>query len=125
MIIQTCQSALLIRNTPREKLSIQDEIDDAISQARYRKNMDATKSWLTEQYARGYNHQTRIMNTGLIYYSDVQATSDLRRKVYEQCWRLEQPECQIIWALYAQHHEDQIQRVDWSQFNIEWRVPIG
>lgn len=116
--------ALLIRNTPKEKLSITDEITDALPQSRYRENMPETIEWLSEMYEKGYSPNTRIMNTGLIYYKNPRACSALLKMTYEQCWRLGQPECQIIWALYSQDYECEIQRADWSLLDIEWRTPI-
>jgi glycosyltransferase involved in cell wall biosynthesis len=41
-----CESHLLIRNTPKEKITIQDEIDAALGQKRYAEVMGETVEWV-------------------------------------------------------------------------------
>jgi len=68
----------------------------------------------------------RIMNTGLILYADVEKSQKLCDEVYEACWFLGQPECQIIWSLISQPYESLITRINWNDLDILWkeRLPI-
>ncbi|WP_040622301.1 hypothetical protein [Rhodovulum sp. PH10] len=115
---------ILIRNTPRLKVSIQDEIDDALGQERYAVTMPQTVEWLEDTlFKKALLMKNRIMNTGLIYYKDVPKAMPLLTEVYKTVWRLAQPECQIIWACLSQEYEHMIQRVDWGDLNPTWRAP--
>lgn len=67
-IENSCDTALLIRNTPKEKLTIQDEINDALPQKRYAEVMEQTIAWVNNKIENeGYRSFNRIMNTGLIF----------------------------------------------------------
>lgn len=116
--------SIFIRNTPRLKTSIQDEIDDASGQQRYVERMPQTVEWLKRTLReRNLSVNNRIMNTGFIVYKDVNKTAQLLRETYEVVWRLGQPECQIIWGCLSQPYEDFIQRVEWSELNPTWSAP--
>jgi hypothetical protein len=107
--------SVLIRNTPRLKLSIQDEIDQAMEWDRYASTMPQTVAWLEREIAsRGLSMSNRIMNTGLIAYKNTTHVKSLLEEVYETTWRLAQPECQIVWGLLSQAYEGFIQRIEWE-----------
>ncbi|WP_233832757.1 sulfotransferase family protein [Paraburkholderia sp. ZP32-5] len=117
--------AVLIRNTPRVKLSIQDEIDQAMEWERYASTMPQTVAWLEREIAaRGLSMSNRIMNTGLIGYRNVASVKPLLDEVYETTWRLAQPECQIIWGFLSQAYERLIQRIEWEVLDPKWVVLI-
>ncbi len=117
--------SVLIRNTPRVKLSIQDEIDQAMEWERYASTMPQTVAWLEREIAaRGLSMQNRIMNTGLIGYRNMAAIKPLLDEVYETMWRLAQPECQIIWGLLSQPYEGAIQRIEWEALDPKWVVLV-
>jgi hypothetical protein len=99
---------IVIRSTPSKKSSIWQEIDGAGGQSRYTRNMTCTKSYVSKFIARGASPDTLVANTGLIYYRDAAWALDLTNRVYRACRMLEQPECQILWALHAQPFVDDI-----------------
>lgn len=118
------EKSILIRNTPRLKSTISDEIEDAMHQSRYRESMPETIQWLEMiKEKRGISETVRIMNTGLIYYKDVNSIRTLLDEVHQVINTLNQPECQIIWAALSQPFEDKIHRVDWLDIGIEHKVP--
>ena len=118
------EKSILIRNTPRLKSTISDEIEDAMHQSRYRESMPETIQWLEMiKEKRGISATVRIMNTGLIYYKDVNSIRPLLNEVHQVINTLNQPECQIIWAALSQPFEDKIHRVDWLDIGIEHKVP--
>jgi hypothetical protein len=116
--------SILIRYTPRLKLSIEDEITDAMNDTRYSRNMDQTRRWLEEQISReGVTMENRIMNTGLISYRNLNSISKFLNSVYAATQNLQQPECQIIWAALAQKISHDIQKVEWNSLNPQWAAP--
>ena len=117
--------SVLIRNTPRLKLSIQDEIDQAMEWERYASTMPQTVAWLEREIAaRGLSMSNRIMNTGLIGYQNTASIRPLLDEVYETTWRLAQPECQIIWGFLSQAYEGFIQRIEWETLDPKWVVLV-
>lgn len=117
--------SVLIRNTPRLKLSIQDEIDQAMEWERYAQTMPQTITWLERECAsRGLSMSNRIMNTGLIAYRDATTVKPLLEEVYETTWRLAQPECQIVWGLLSQAYERRIQRIEWEALDPAWAILV-
>ncbi|HUA26529.1 MAG TPA: hypothetical protein VMA54_20535 [Steroidobacteraceae bacterium] len=125
---EACATDLLIRNTPRLKLTIQAEIDAGLRQKRYRETMVETVNWVNHCIStEGYRMNNRIMNTGLIYYRTVEKVRSLCNGVFNKCWDLGQPECQIIWAVLSQRYEHLITRIEWDALNpaklepaVEW-----
>lgn len=118
------RKSILIRNTPRLKSAISDEVADAMHQDRYKRAMPETLEWLRNMHeSRGASHNVRIVNTGLIYYLRPQALTVLLDEVYGVCKSLNQPECQIIWATLSQPFENQIQRLDWLEVGIDHTLP--
>jgi len=122
-----CGTEILIRNTPKEKLSIQDEINAALRQKRYAEVMHETIQWINAKITKEkLSPNNRIMNTGLMLYADVEKAQKLCNEVYEACWLIGQPECQIIWGLLSQPFEGLITRIEWNDLDILWkeRIPI-
>lgn len=125
-IRENCQPSydILIRETPRLKASIDDEIADAMGQARYRRNMSATIEWLDTLISTGQiQRQTRIVNTGLIHYANIKTARILTDLVYQRILALGQPECQIIWAAIRQLAAVKIQQVPWTHLEPIWLTP--
>lgn len=121
---ELCKNQLLIRNTPSEKFHIQDEIIDALQQKRYKEVMTDTINWVNQKVlSGGFSGKNRIMNTGFIFYANVEIVQALCDEVYRTCWLLGQPECQIIWGLLSQPYEKNITRIDWQTLDIPWKEP--
>jgi hypothetical protein len=118
------KKAVLIRNTPRVKNAISDEVEDAMGFHRYAESMPQTLLWIEAMKTeRAVSENVRIMNTGLIYYSQVPLLRDFLDEIYSVIKTLNQPECQIIWAVLSQAIEDLIQRVDWADIGIDHILP--
>lgn len=111
---------LLVRSTPKLKTSIWDEIAAAQKQERYARNMPRTRAYVEDMLAKGYSADARICATGLIYMQDPLAAATLFRPIYEACVTLQQPECQIFWALHAQDFADRIRIVEAKDPVVRW-----
>lgn len=119
-----CSSSVLIRNTPKIKNYVDQEIEEAERQKRYRDKMPETVDWVKALVASGqYSRQVRIMNTGLIYYRNPERIRKLRDAAFDTCWHLGQPECQIIWAMLSQKFQTDITKIEWSQLAPNWKAP--
>jgi hypothetical protein len=119
--------AVVLRTTPRPKWSIWTEVAEAESQERYARHMKSTKAYIHQLIDNGYSAETRICNTGLIYYSKPASAYPLAQRVLDSCLLLRQPECQIFWALHAQPYSGLVRMIDWTDAavaDIEWRDPI-
>ena len=87
--------------------------------------MGETVIWVNNKIKNeGYSASNRIMNTGLILYKDIKTIQVLCDRVYENCWLIGQPECQIIWAILSQHYEKIITRIAWNELDIVWQEPL-
>ena len=82
--------------------SINQEIRMTSFQSRYSRKMKETIAWVTEQDP---NSQVKIMNTGVIVYNTTETVRKLCRRVFETCLSLQQPACQIVWAVLAPKYE--------------------
>jgi len=110
-----CRSDMLVTNTKKEKICIQDEINECINQPRYRETMHQTLAWARHKiYNENYSPYNRIMRTGMLLYARVSAMQPLCDEVYDTCWLLGQPECQIIWGILSQRYELNLTRVDYN-----------
>ncbi len=117
---------IMLRGTPRMKMSIWDEVVDALHQERYSRHMEQTCDYLEKVIADGVAEEVRICNTGLMYFGNPGAILDLTRKVFNACILLKQPECQIFWALFSQEYAANIRVIDWldpAVADIPWREP--
>lgn len=120
--------SIVIRRTPMIKSSIWDEIKEATRQSRYSVSMPRTLAYISMMLDTGYDSHIDICNTGLIYYSDMSSSKALVSSVYKACQDLQQPECQIIWALHYQDFKESIRILDWRHpavSDIRWKDPIG
>lgn len=109
---------ITIRNTPRLKETIDDEINEAMFQTRYCKNMSQTMTWkhnFIEKHK--LTNRNIIMNTGLIVYNQYNDIMNLLNETYNVISQLKQPECQVIWACTSQPYEKFIQRLDFFQID--------
>lgn len=115
---------VLVRETPKLKLSIDDEVHAALGQERYARNMDQTVRWFEGLIGAGrIQRRVRIVNTGLIHYANIGAARALTDLVYQKVLMLRQPECQIIWAAAQQLVSTRIQVVPWQDLEPAWAAP--
>jgi len=119
-------AALLLRKTPKHKGSVFDEVKAALRQPRYVETMPQTQNWIHEKVSTpDYSSDVRIMKTGLLYYKDQKSVRGLLDDVFHTTWKLEQPECQILFAILFQRYKEVIQVVEWSDLEPDWETPKG
>ena len=119
------EKLVIIRGTPKNKTSIYQEIEDAKYQERYLKNMKETVVFIEEKVQQyRLNSNVRISNTGIIFYNIMNsAIFEMLNDIYDSCLKLQQPECQIFWALYSQKYLDYIKQIEFNDVNPVWKLP--
>ena len=86
--------------------------------------MEETKKWIEKKIKfEKYSNFNRIMNTGFIFYKDINISQEICDQVYKACIDLVQPECQIIWAIISQKYNEKITRINWEELDIYWQEP--
>lgn len=115
LINNNIDKSLIIRQTPSNKTSIYDEVNAAMGQNRYVKNMNITKNFIKNIIStKEYNENVRICNTGLLIYINRENIEELLNNVYEKCIEHEQPECQIYWSIFSQKYKQEIKEIKWN-----------
>ena len=122
----SAERKILLRKTPTPKNSIWQEVKESKLQHRYAKNMELTKSYIEMFVNLGYSTEVEIQKTSLIFYNDVSWATQLTNRVYNSCILLQQPECQIFWALHAQDFQQGIEVLPWDHpafADLLWQNP--
>lgn len=115
---------LIIRETPRFKNSVYEEIREAALQPRYRARINELNNWVKGKLSEGYSSNARICNTGLILYNlKNQKVLNLCKEVYEATMQVLNPECQAIWCILSQRHKDHIKTIPFQHIPINWKDP--
>jgi hypothetical protein len=126
LINNNSDKSLIIRQTPSNKTSVYHEIQAAMGQSRYVKNMDKTKNFVKNGIStKQFDENVRICNTGLLIFINREQIKELLENVYEKCMEHEQPECQIYWSIFSQKHKEKIKEINWIDIkNIERTDPV-
>ena len=126
LISNNSNKSLIIRQTPSVKTKINDEIDAAMGQVRYVKNMNKTKEFVEDIISSGsISENVRICNTGLLIYINRHNIEGLLTAVYEKCIEHDQPECQIYWSIFSQKYKNEIKEIEWTYIkNIKRQDPL-
>ncbi|MDB4085510.1 hypothetical protein N9539_04205 [Amylibacter sp.] len=120
-VIKLCDTDLLIRESPGNK-SIQDEINEATLHPRYKFGMIKTIDWLSQKINnKAYLEANKLALTGFIYYKSPRKFMSLTKEVFDVCNQLNQPECQIIWAVLSEPYNNFITQVDAQKINPVWK----
>ena len=117
------EKSIILRTTPMCKNTIWDEVNDANTQYRYRKNMDKTVQFINEKICRfEINENVRICNTGIIIYNNHENAQSMVDEVYDLCVKMQQPECQIFWAIVSQmqRYSSIIKTINWGDLAPDW-----
>jgi hypothetical protein len=123
-IYTTSNSNIIIRETPKIKLTIMDEVNDANCQERYKKNMPKTIQFINNKIKQlKISNNVRICNTGIIFYNNYEKIMPMLNKIYDACITLEQPECQIFWGVFSQKYEKYIKTIKFEELNPLWKCP--
>ncbi|ADQ91196.1 hypothetical protein BpV2_029 [Bathycoccus sp. RCC1105 virus BpV2] len=125
LIKNNSNKSLIIRQTPRLKTNINDEINEAMGQGRYVKNMKKTREFVERIVSsKNVSEKVRICNTGLLIYMDKQNIQGLLEDVYNTCMEHSQPECQIYWSVFSQRYKNDIKEIEWTAIkNIKRKDP--
>lgn len=122
--IHTSKS-VIIRTTPKEKKTIQDEINAAMSHPRYSTYMNKTKKFIRMKLkTKKISNHVRICNTGLIVYINPEKIQPMLTSIYKKCMDHKQPECQIYWAVFSQKYASQIKKISWTHLKNKRFVPL-
>jgi hypothetical protein len=102
------------------------EVEAANYQERYKRNMDKTLELINNKINNNeITDKTEICNTGLILYINYYDVKNMLDDIYNTCINLQQPECQIIWAIYSQKYLDKIKLIDFHNVvKPTWQEPF-
>ena len=90
--IKDKNKSILIRNGKIFKNSIWDEVNAALPYPRYSTSMPATLEYISEvMMTQNLQEKVRIMNTGLIYYTNINTIIPLLEEVLDAIYKLTQP----------------------------------
>ena len=125
LIKNNISKSLIIRQTPRNKNNIYQEVKEAMGQQRYVKNMNITKKFIKDILStKEFKENVRICNTGLLIFINRENIKELLSNVYEKCIEHKQPECQIYWSIFSQKYKDKIKEIKWSDIkNLKRYTP--
>jgi len=124
LINSNLDKSIIIRQTPNLKNNIQDEVNIAMKQPRYAKNMYKTINLINQMvHTKKINKNVRICNTGLLIYINRHNIKKLLDNVYMNCIKHEQPECQIYWSIFSQKYNNNIKQIKWKEINNEREEP--
>lgn len=119
---------IIIRKHENSHKTISSEIEVALGQERYSRNMDKTKNLISNKIN---NHEIKdeieICNTGLIFYVNYKDRDivNMLNNIYYACINLQQPECQIIWAIYSQNYLHKIKNINFHDIvQPLWKEPF-
>ena len=117
---------IIIRKHESTRYSIWDEVNEAKKQERYNKNMKETIEFINNKLEKKeIVENVEICNTGLIFYNNYHEIMPLLNNIYNTCVSLQQPECQIIWAVLSQKYMDKIKLIDFHrEINPLWKEPF-
>lgn len=118
---------VLIR--PHEKTKkLWQEVDDSMYQYKYKKNIGKTINMINAKKEDGSlkdDENIPIAVTSLIFYNNYDEIMPMLDEIYKACIDQQQPECQILWAVFSQKYADKIKLVDFQDMNPEtiWIYP--
>jgi len=108
------------------KTNINHEIEAAMKQERYARNMDKTKKFIkTLVDSNEISEDVIICSTGFLIYINREKIKHLIDNIYEKCLEHQQPECQIYWGIFSQKYKKDIKIIQWEDLkNVDrWRYP--
>lgn len=123
LINKNLDKSLIIRQKPY-KTNVHQEIEEAIKQNRYAKNMNLTKKFIkniisTEEFS----EDVTVCNTGLLIYTNRHKIRELLKNVYNKCIEHQQPECQIYWSIFSQKYKNEITEIKWTDIKNQRKNP--
>jgi hypothetical protein len=119
------QNFIIIRSHETYSKSIWEEVERANGQERYNAHMPETIDIINNKINNNeIIADIEICNTGLLLYSNYIYFKPLLDDIYNTCVKLNQPECQIIWAIYSQKYLNNIIIIDFYKLSdLLWKEP--
>ena len=115
LINNNLDKSLIIRQKLKNQTSVYDEINEAMGQKRYAKNMDKTKKFVKDIIAsKEGDENVRICVTSFLIFINREGIKELLDNVYKKCIEHQQPECQIYWNIFSQKHKSKIKEIKWN-----------
>ena len=65
----------------------------------------------------------RKTHTGIICYNNFSQIIPMLNDIYNTCIELQQPECQVFWAVYCQKYVEYIKQIEFDEVNPLWKEP--
>ena len=116
--------SVIIRKTPKLKTKIWHEVTAAKGQPRYADTMNNTIDFIHNMIkTKNIKANIRICRTGLLIYNDYTNIQPMLNQIYDSCVKLNQPECQIFWALFSQKYLSHIMTIENKILNPTWVCP--
>jgi hypothetical protein len=117
---------IIIRRHETQPRNLWDEIEAAEYQERYMRNMDKTVEFIHKKIDNNeFKEDIEICNTGLIFYVNYHNVKTMLHDIYNTCMELQQPECQIIWAIHSQKFLHHIKIIDFYLLDTVWKEPFS
>ena len=118
---------VLIRSHEKPK-TLWQEIEDSMHQYKYKKNIGKTINLINAKKEDGSlkdDENITIATTGLIFYNNYEEIMPMLDEIYNVSIEQQQPECQVMWAVFSQKYADKIKLVDFQDMNPElsWIYP--
>lgn len=129
LINKNSNKSIIINKSPqcrnKKKKKIYDEINAAMGQDRYKKNMGLTKKFVNSLISSGkISPNVEICSTGFLIYINRDKIKNLINDVYNKCIEHKQPECQIYWSVFSQKYSNEIKKINWPDIkNISLTTP--
>jgi hypothetical protein len=118
---------ILIRDHPKKRKNIWEEIGQSMFQERYLSVIQETIDYVREKIKSGCDAgcgRHKICTTGLVSYEVGNGkVHEFLDELYRDIIKLGTSQCQIVWFMVAQKYADIIQVIGWDDLDISWRDP--
>ena len=109
----------------RQGWTAADELKSACKFPRYRSSEKETRQWIDEKVRK--QHATwdgQVYATSFIVYKNIGSITCILDEVYKTINDLQQPQCQVIWSIIIQNHQEILQSIHWTETSMIRRTPL-
>ena len=109
----------------REGWSAAKELKAACTSPRYKQAEEQTVQWINEMVGtRDVNWDAQVYATSFIIYKNLDVISPILNDVYQTIIKLQQPQCQTIWAIIIQSAPNHLQSIHWTETSMIRKTPL-